>query len=198
MNKGLIDVDLLQRLQNHFCDANDIYVACLDREYKIITTANDGGETERFFTERLPKEIKNRLLDSVGMSQVETIVEEPLDIPYMKFCAVITRVSDAVALIWMVAAVIEEQLSPEDEIPSYIHTTSEKRFYRSVSFLEVVSKQILTVMKQERLAEEAKEQAQASEEKYRQQMQRSEAMTSVVPVTLPPRFEAPQFLCPIP
>ncbi len=180
MNKGLIDAELLQRLQNHFCEANDIYVSCLDREYNFITVTEEADEVERFFKGKLSGDVRARLLHTVSMSQVETIVEESLDLPYMKLCAVITRVNNVITLVWMVGAVIKEFIGPDDEIPECVHTTSERNFYRSVAFLEGISKQILIVKEQEVLAEEAKELAQQSEEKYRQQMERSEAMTSVV------------------
>lgn len=180
MNKGLIDAGLLQRLQNHFCDANDIYVSCLDRDRKVVTSASRGDEIQQFFMEKLPKEAGKRLLNSVEVSQVEAIVEEPLDVPYLKLCGVITRIDDVITLVWIVAAVIEEKLRPEDEIPEYIHTTTEDRFYRSVAFLESIAKQILMVKEQELLAQEARELAQKSEEKYKNQMKRSEVMTDVV------------------
>ncbi len=180
MNRSLIDAELLQRLQNHFCDANDIYVTCLDRERNVITRASVDEDAERFFEEKLTEETKNRLLNAVEMSQVEAIVEELTDPSYIKLCGVVTRVASAITLVWIVAAVIEEKLRPEDELPEYIHTTTEERYYRSVAFLESISKQIMMVKEQEYLADEARELAQESEEKYKAQMKRSEAMTSVV------------------
>jgi hypothetical protein len=180
MNKSLIDTDLLQRLQNHFCNANDVCLACLDRERNLLTEISDCEETQQFFIDRFPKNAYNSLLRSVEISQVEAIVEEPLPVPYMKLCSVITRVEGAITLVWVVAAVIDEYVKPEDEIPEYIHRTSEERFYRTIAFLEEVSKQLLTVKEHEILAEEAMEQSKASEEKYKLQMYRSEAMTSVV------------------
>lgn len=180
MNKSLIDTDLLQRLQNHFCNANDIYLACLDRERNLLTEIGDCEEAQQFFIDRFPQNACNSLLRSVEVSQVEAIVEEPLPVPYMKLCSVITRVEGVITLVWVVAAVIDEYVKPEDEIPEYIHRTSEERFYRTIAFLEEVSKQLLTVKEHEIMAEEAMEQSKASEEKYKLQMYRSEAMTSVV------------------
>lgn len=180
MSKGLIDTELLQRLQNDFCNANDIYVACLDREHKPITSFAEEAPVEAFFARKLPENAVENLLKSVSISQVESIVEEPLEIPYLKLCSVITRVDGAIALIWMVGAVIEEGIGPEDEIPEYVHRTTEERFYRAVAFLEGISKRILAVKESEVLAEEAREQAKKSEEKYKLQIHRSEAMTSVV------------------
>lgn len=180
MNKSLIDTDLLQRLQNHFCDANDIYLECYDRERNTLADCDKESEIQRFFAERLSPAIYESLFRSVELSQVEAIIEEPLALPYMKLCSVITRVEGAITLVWVVKAVIEEYVTSEDEIPEYINRTSEERFYRSIAFLEEISKQLLTVKEHELLAEEAMEQSKESEEKYKMQMYRSEAMTSVV------------------
>ncbi|MBQ8627354.1 MAG: GGDEF domain-containing protein [Agathobacter sp.] len=180
MNTSLIDTDLLQRLQNHFCNANDIYLACLDRDRNLLTASNDSEEVKQFFAEKLPQNAGKNLLNSVEISQVEAIVEETLPIPYLKLCSVITRVDGAITLVWVVAAVLEEQLGAQDEIPEYIHTTTEESFYRTIAFLEDVSKQLLIVKEHEHMAEEAMVQSKASEEKYKSQMYRSEVMTSVV------------------
>ncbi len=180
MNKNLIDTDLLQRLQNHFCRANDVYLTCLDRDRVQLTLSCESQEVQEFFAEKLPEEVVHELLTTVEISQVEAIIEEILPMPYMKLCSVVTRVDGAITLIWVVGAVIEEQLTEQDVIPEYIHTTTEERFYRTIAFLEEISKQLLTVKEHEFLAEEAMEQSKASEEKYKLQMYRGEAMTSVV------------------
>ena len=98
----------------------------------------------------------------------------------MKLCSIITRVEGTIALVWVVKAVIEEYVKPEDAIPEYINRTSEERFYRTIAFLEELSKQLLNLKEQELLAEEAMALSKESEEKYKMQMYRSEAMTSVV------------------
>lgn len=180
MSTSLIDTDLLQRIQNHFCNANNVYVTCLDKGGNYLTQTSKDTETETFFRDRLPQSALESLIRSVELSQVEAIVEEPLAVPYMKLCSVITRVDGVKTLTWIVAAVLEDYVKPEDEIPDFIHMTTEDSFYKIIAFLEEVSKQLLSIKEQEIRAEEAVEQYKASEEKYKRQMYRSEAMTSVV------------------
>ena len=180
MNNNLIDTDLLQRLQEHCCNANNIYLACLDRDRNFLTSVNESEEVKQFFSARLPQKALKNLLDSTEISQVERIIEEPLPVPYIKLLSIVVRVDEAVALVWVAAAVLEEQLRVQEEIPDYIRTTTEEDFYRTIAFLEDISKHLLTAKEHELMAEAAKEQSKDSEEKYKAQMHRSEAMTSVV------------------
>ena len=51
MRKNLIDVELLEKLQKHFCRANDVYLACVDRDRNVLTS-HYGGEPGRHETDR--------------------------------------------------------------------------------------------------------------------------------------------------
>ena len=180
MSTSLIDMELLEKLQLHYCKANDVYLSCLDRERNELTACYRSIEERDFFNQFISHEIGRRMLANAEMSQVEAIIEEELAVPYIKFCAVINRINDSIALIWLVTAVIEEKIRPEDEVPSYVLRTSEGQFYRSVAFLETLSKQIFKMKQHELNAKEAMEQAIEAEGKYKAQMVRSEAMARVV------------------
>ena len=180
MSKSLIDMELLEKLQLHFCKANDVYLSCLDRESNELTACYRSVEEREFFNQFISHDIGKRLLTNAHMSQVEAIIEEDLQVPYVKFCAVINRINDSIALIWLVTAVIEEKIRPEDEGPSYVLRTSEDQFYRSVAFLETLSKQIFKLKQHELNAKEAMEQAVFAEAKYKSPLVRSEAMARVV------------------
>lgn len=180
MSKSLIDMELLEKLQLHFSKANNVYLACLDRDgNELLSGVLDAAE-KAFFELYITEQAKEHLYSNVKMSQVESIVEETLDVPYVKLCAVISRLNKSIALVWLVTAVIQEHICPEDEIPEGILCTSEEQFYRSVAFLETLSKQIFKLKQHELNAEEAMEKAVAAEEKYKEQMLHSEAMTRVV------------------
>ena len=180
MNQSLIDAALLQRLQNYFCDANDLYMICLGRDRKGITGQSGNQEAWEFFKDKLPADLETKLLDAVEISQVESIVEETLDIPYLKLCSIITRVEGAITLVWVVLAAIEEKITEDDDVPEFIKRTTEEHFYRSLAFLEEISKQVLVLRKNEISAAEACEKSKLSEEKYKAQLGRSEALATVV------------------
>lgn len=180
MSRSLIDIELLEKLQQHFCKANDVYLSCMDRARNELTACYRSDKEREFFNQFIPHEVGERLLATVEMSQVEAIVEETLSVPYVKFCAVINRVNDSIALVWLVTAVIEEQIGPEDNVPEYVLRTTEDQFYRSIAFLETLSKQIFKLKEHELNAKDAMEQAVEAEEKYKSQLVRSEAMARVV------------------
>ena len=180
MSKSLIDMELLEKLQLHFCKANDVYLSCIDRERNEITACYRSPEERDFFNQFISHEVGERMLANAQMSQVEALIEEELAVPYVKFCAVINRINDSIALIWFVTAVIDEKIRPEDEVPSYVLRTSEDQFYRSVAFLETLSRQIFKLKQHELNAKEAMEQAILAEGKYKSQLLRSEAMARVV------------------
>ncbi len=180
MSRSLIDIELLEKLQLHFCKANDVYLTCLDRERNELTACYRSAEEREFFNQFITQEMGQRLLATVEMSQVEAIVEEELAVPYIKFCAVINRVNDSIALVWLVTALIEENIRPEDEVPEFVLRTSEDQFYRSIAFLETLSKQIFKLKEHELNAKDARDRALEAEEKYKAQMFRSEAMARIV------------------
>lgn len=180
MRKDLIDKELLEKLQRHFCRANDVYLACVDRDRNVITSHYGSEEEQAFLNRFRPDDMEERLFQAVAMSQVETIVEIDMDVPFMKQCAIINRINGSITILWVVAAVIEELIPAGMEIPDCVCRTSENHFYRSMAFLEALSRQIFIIKEQELQAQDAKVQAQEAEAKYKNQLYRSEAMAAVV------------------
>ena len=180
MRRNLIDTELFEKLQRYFCRANDVYLACVDRDHNVLTSHYGSDEEQAFLNKYRPDDIGERLFEAISMSQVETIVEIDMDVPFLKQCAVINRIDGSIAITWVVVAVIEEKIPADIEVPDCVCRTSENHFYRSMAFLEALSRQIFMIKEQELKANEAMEQAVAAEKKYKEQLQRSEAMAAVV------------------
>ena len=180
MRNNLIDKELLEKLQKHFCRANAVYLTCVDRERNILTSHYGTEEEQAFLNQYRPDDFEERLYEAVAMSQVETIVEVDLDVPFLKQCAIINRINGSVAIIWQVTAILEENIPEDLQIPDCVCRTTENHFYRSMAFLEALSRQIFTMKEHQLCAQDAMEQALAAEEKYKKQLQRSEAMGAVV------------------
>lgn len=180
MSRSLIDTELLEKLQLHFCKANNVYLVCMDRERNVLTSGYQSEEENAFFNKVISSEVGQKLLSTVEMSQIEAIVEEETDVPFVKVCGVINRVRGSIALVWVVTAVIEEKIRPEDEVPDYIQRTTEDQFYRSVAFLETLSKQMFYLKEHEINAREAMEQAIEAEERFKDQLYRSQVMGRIV------------------
>lgn len=180
MRNNLIDRELLEKLQKHFCRANAVYLTCVDRERNILTSHYGSEEEQVFLNQYRPEDFEERLYEAVAMSQVETIVEVDLEVPFLKQCAIINRINGSVAIIWQVTAILEENIPEDLQIPDCVCRTTENHFYRSMAFLEALSRQIFTMKEHQLCAQDAMEQALAAEEKYKKQLQRSEAMGAVV------------------
>ena len=180
MRNNLIDKELLEKLQKHFCRANDVYLACVDRERNILTAHYGSEEEQAFLNQYRPDDMEERLYEAVAMSQVETIVEVDMDVPFFKHCAIINRINGSVAIIWIVVAILEENLPEGLQIPDCVYRTTENHFYRSMAFLETLTRQLFTMKEHQISAQDAMEQALAAEEKYKNQLHRSEAMGAVV------------------
>ena len=180
MSRSLIDKELLGKLQKHFRKANDVYLTCMDRDGNMLTFSQASEEETNYISQFVSREDINRLLNTARMSQVETIVEETLEQPFIKLCGVVNRVQDSITLIWVVIAVIEELLPEGSDIPSVLACTSDNRFYRSVAFLEALSRHVLMIKEQELQARDILEQAMETDAKLKEQLCRSEAMATVV------------------
>lgn len=177
---GLVDVGLLQRLQDHFCSANNIYLVCMGRDGAKITQEY-GDETEiAFLKSRGDMQSRSNLIKRLLDNGIENVIEEQMDVEYLRVCGVAVRAENATQLVWIAIAVIEAAINPEDEIPEQLMRTTEDRFYKSIEFLEVLSKQLLAVKVEELIAQEAVQQSAKSQRQMQLQLNRSEAMTAVV------------------
>ena len=177
---GLIDTTLLQQLQDHFCRANHMYLSCLGREEGVITKAYGTKEELAYIHGLVDKTDYMRLVRRMGSDTVESMQELQVDDSFVKLCGVSTRIEGKTEVIWIAIAILEEKLGEGDELPPYVMRTTEDRFYRSVEFLEMLSKQLFAVKFSELIAQEAMRKSVESEEAIEKELHRSEAMTEVV------------------
>lgn len=87
------------------------------------------------------------------------------------------HVSGETIAVWIVIGILDD--STED-IPDYMMRTSPERYYKSLEFLESLSKQIFAVKMEEVLAQEAFNKSRESEAQMKEQLHRNEAMTSIL------------------
>lgn len=170
----------LQRLQDFFCRANDMYLTCLDGSGALVTQAY-GSEEELGYIRRIVDEIDYRqLVRRAGADPVENIQEKAMDEPYVRLCGVAARMDGDVTLIWVAFALLGEQITEHDEVPEYMARTTQERFYRSVELLEMLSRQLLEVKANERAAWAAMRASDASAAKTERSLHRSDSMTRVM------------------
>lgn len=174
---GLVDPVLMQDLQNHFCDAHNLYLACVSKKHGVITKAYGSREELSYIHNKVDMDVHVSLLNCLVNSKFETVIEASLTQKSIKMCGVAIRVNGDIVAIWIVIALLE---GTDEEIPTYMKCTTEEHFYKSIEFLETISKHIFAVKQEEHLAQEAFVVSRASESKMEEELRRNSVLTSVV------------------
>ena len=176
-NDWLLDQSLMQSMQDRFCDANNVYMVCLNAQNGGVTKAYGTKEELEYVYSKAGRERHVSLLDKMTGHSIESVVEEPLDTDSIKMSGVAIHVSGETIAVWIVIGIMDN--STED-IPDYMMRTSPERYYKSLEFLESLSKQIFAVKMEEVLAQEAFNKSRESEIQMKEQLHRNEAMTSIL------------------
>lgn len=185
-HEAMLDHGLMQELQDRFCASNNVYAVCFSRSQGVITKAYGTKEELTFLYSKVGMDQYMSLLNKLINSSIENVVEEEVDEPFLRCCGVAVRVKGSLAAIWIVIAAIREvegsllALSRDASIPEFLTTTTEKQFYRSLEFLETISKQFLTVKLEEVVAQEETRKSAAAKEEVEKQLKRNEAVTNIV------------------
>lgn len=177
-DEGLLDSALLQGLQDRFCNANNLYLVCMSRKQGVITKAYGTKDELNYIHSLVNMDQHVSLLNKLVDNEIENVVEEECGLDYVKMCGVSIKVDGETSAIWIVIGILESD--QEVQIPDYIMTTTEERYYKSLKFLETLSKQVFAVKMEEMMAQEAFLKSKESEEQMKIELQRNEVMTAIV------------------
>ena len=180
LGEELLDVLLFQGLQDRFCHANNVYSVCFGKKQGVVTKAYGSREELDYIRGKIGMDRHKLLLDRLLQAKLEDVVEEPLEEAYLKMCGISIRIGGKIAAIWIVIGVIQEEGIRGADIPEFVHTTTAERFYKSIEFLELLSKQYFAVKLDEILAQEAFLKSREAQKKMEEELRRNEVMTSVV------------------
>ena len=180
MREELIDSNVLQRLQDFFCAANGVYMACIGKEDGVLTKAFGSKEDREYIYSLVDKNMYMSLLKNMQEADVENVIEEPVANEYVKMCGITCRFDDKDRLTWIVVGIIGEMVPADVYIPESIYTTTEERFYHSIEFLETLTRQLLSARLNEMIAQNAMQKSAESEHKMEVELKRSETMTEIV------------------
>lgn len=180
IDTGLIDVELLQILQDQFCRTNGIYLVCLGKSEGVITKAYGTKEEQNFLHSIVDKSMYMQLVSKLEQDPVENMREHPMTEEYVKVCGTSTRIEGKTQVIWVVIGIIEEKVPENVMIPEYMQVTSEERYYRTIEFLELLTRQLFAVKLSEIIAADAMHRSEESEAEMQDQLHRLEGMMEVV------------------
>lgn len=177
MDTGLLDAALMQSLQDRFCDANNVYLVCLSKKRGVITKAYGSKEELGYIHSLVNMDMHVSLLEKLLDNGIESVVEEDCGTDTIKMCGVSIKVSGETAATWIVIGIIEKDGL---EVPDYVMSTTSERYYKSLEFLETLSKQMFAVKMEELLAQEAFLKSRESEAQMEAELHRNEVMTAIV------------------
>lgn len=175
--QGLLDASLMQNLQDRFCDANHVYLVCLNKNQGIVTKAYGSKEELDYLHRIVSTEQHVELLEKLVDSSIESVIEEDCGRDDVKMCGVSIRVGGEIEAIWIVIGVLEQEST---SVPEYIMRTTPQRYYKSLEFLETLSKQMFAVKMEELMAQEAFLKSRESEAQMKMELHRNETMTAIV------------------
>lgn len=174
---GLLDASLMQNLQDRFCDANNLYLVCLSKKRGVITKAYGSKEEIGYIHSLVSMDMHVSLMNKLMDSDIESVMEEECGTDLVKMCGVSIRVSGETIATWIVIGVMEQDGAA---VPECVMRTTPERFYKSLEFLETLSRQMFAVKMEELLAQEAFLKSRESEAQMESELRRNEAMTAIV------------------
>lgn len=176
-DQGLLDAALMQSLQDRFCDANNIYLVCLSKKRGVITKAYGSKEELAYIHSLVNMDMHVALMNKLLDHGIESVLEEDCGSDFVKLCGVSIKVDGETAATWIVTGIME---GGSEDVPACVMKTTPDRFYKSLEFLETLSKQMFAVKMEELLAQEAFLRSRESEAQMEAELHRNEVMTSIV------------------
>lgn len=177
LDQGLLDAALMQSLQDRFCDANNMYLVCLSKKRGVITKAYGSKEELEFIHGLVDMDMHVSLLNKLLDNGIESVIEEDCGMDMVKMCGVSIKISGETAATWIVIGIMEQS---NLAVPDCVMRTTPERYYKSLEFLETLSKQMFAVKMDELLAQEAFLKSRESEVQMEAELHRNEVMTSIV------------------
>lgn len=178
--EGLIDPKILQRLQDYFCQANGIYLACVGRQLGVLTKAYGSRAEREFVHSMVDKDTYMSLLKKLQTSSVENVIEEPVDFNFIRMAGITNRLEDNNQLSWVAIGVIEDHIPEGFELPEGIMSTTEEKFYHAIEFLEIVTTNFIQAKVEEKKAQNDMLEKSDMEAKTESELKKNSAMTEIV------------------
>lgn len=180
LGTALMDTGMVQRLQDRFCLANNVYCVCLNKDEGVLTKTYGSKEEVDYLHKKMGMDRHISLLRKLLDSDIEDVVEEELEEDYLKMCGVAIKVGGERIAIWIVLAVIEEPGISGADVPDCVKRTTKERFFASIDFLEYLTRSYFAVKMEEVIAQEAVVKSRESEERMKEELHHNEIMAHVV------------------
>lgn len=176
--KIIMDGEELQELQEKFCKMHHIYSVYLKGDVSQEDMIQIKGW--KGVGEYINLEICKDLLWQLQQSGVEDVVEADLPVDYVKVCAIAVRVNQKVVATWLIGGILMDEIPSEVVWGEEVSGTTKEEFAETVEFLCSMLRNYFKLGLGTIEASEESEKSRQAEEHMKTELQRSEAMASVV------------------
>ncbi|SFB02591.1 diguanylate cyclase (GGDEF) domain-containing protein [Acetitomaculum ruminis DSM 5522] len=180
--ENLFEAEELQEIQDRFCEAGSVYMACFGKSKGVITRFSGSNEERNLINEKVGQvfyfDILNRLNNSGN-----DIVYQDTDYPFIKAAGINVKVNNEVAATWVVTGVLFDKCYTKEDrkfISKMKKVTTEDTFYKSVTFLGIISDKLFSGKYNELSAEEASKRSRISEHLIKQELKKNEVMGQIM------------------
>lgn len=167
-----------RELQDKFCRMHHIYSIYVEDNLlqKDLMQVREWQGMEAYVTPELCRDLLGQLRES----DVEEVVEAELPVDYIKVCAVAVRVKQKVVAKWLVGGILKEKLPEEAVLPEEARCTTEEEFYEALQFMCSMFRSYFQLGIGNLEASEESKKSRQAESQMKQELKRSECMTSIV------------------
>ena len=177
---GFLDVDVLQGLQDRFCKAFHVYMFCLGRENRLITSFYGEQEEIEFLDTVTEQDAIEAICSKMEVQNAQVKCEMTGSRPYLKHYLLPVHISGDVQMTWVITALLEEKMTGLEELPEGMLLTRESYMADAMEYLEGMSRQLFAIKLEENIAQEAVLASAEAEREAKEQLNRSETMTQIL------------------
>ena len=114
---GLIDPAVLQGVQDRFCKAFHVYMFCVGKEQKRITSFYGSQEEIDFLDVITDQNAMEAISTSLKSQNVSGVTEMDGSRSYLKHYILPISISGNVQMTWVITALLEENMTGLEELP---------------------------------------------------------------------------------
>lgn len=182
--KSLIEEKVLEKWQNYFCDAANVFMCCVDSSGFPITGFSGREEDVARIKEIIDKEQFQDMLQRVSESALEEQAIETTAYPNLRLALISARVGGKAVVNWFVCGVLSDVQDAEDyenpPLEGFAAQISEKQFAKVVDVLKALTDDMLKYRFSEINAREESRQSRNAEREMKESLKRMDALAEVI------------------
>ena len=129
MGNELILIQEIKRMQDVFCNASHLYLACMDKDgCEIADLYGSDGERE-FLQKFVNRSMQTEFALGMRNNRIENMVEHDCGCDYIRCCTMSVYVEEELCVVWVAIGVLADRLPENEKLPDGMLVTTEEQFY---------------------------------------------------------------------